>query len=149
MNWNIVLSIAIMIVSFLASYQLTACTFCNSVTGSIHPGDSFNKCLWHFIAVIRQHPCQSWCNANCKIWWFDGWFWCLKIINQPQNDFKIKIKIINTKWFKIKIKNHSDDLKSRFKIKWFEIIPNTANVPSSICSLLYICHAILGGAGHV
>jgi len=41
-----------------------------------------------------------------------------------QNDFKIEI--INTKLFKIKIKNHSNDLKSRFKVILFEIIPNTA-----------------------
>ena len=74
--------------------------------------------------------------------WFDGWFWCFKNINQPQNDFKIKI--INTKWFKIKIKNHTEGLKSWFKIKWFEIIPNTACVIVSFIVCLsdnrhYLC----------
>ena len=43
-RWTaVVLSIAIVIVTFQASYQLTACTFCNSGTGYIHHGDSFNN----------------------------------------------------------------------------------------------------------
>ena len=46
------------IVTFQASYQLTACTFRNS--GILH-GDSFNKCSWHFTAVIRRHPFQLIC----------------------------------------------------------------------------------------
>ena len=39
----VVLSIAIVIVTSQASYQLTACTFRNSGTGCIHHSDSFNK----------------------------------------------------------------------------------------------------------
>ena len=39
----VVLSIAIVIVTFQASYQLTACTFRNSGTGCIRHGDSFNN----------------------------------------------------------------------------------------------------------
>ena len=74
--------------------------------------------------VRLSNCCSAVCTATCKIWWFDGWFWWLKIINHSQNDFKIKIT--NKYWFKIKIINHSDWLKSRFKIIWFEIIPNTA-----------------------
>ena len=61
-----------------------------------------------------------------------------KVIFFPKN-IKSKSKSI-TKWFEIKIKDHyfqviltqnhkiTSDLKSRFQIKWFQIIPNTAFV---------------------
>jgi len=50
--------------------------------------------------------------------------------NQAQNDFKIKI--INKKLFKINSKNHTNVLKSRFKIIRFEIIPNTDTINTQV-----------------
>jgi len=109
-------------------------TFRNSGTGCIHHGDSFNKCLWHFTAVIRRHPLQliCWvrdCSKNRifgKISWFAGRLWWFKIINQAQNDLKSKLK------------NHTDDLKSRFKIIRFEIIPNTGSYCKSVKSFTHV-----------
>jgi len=51
--------------------------------------------------------------------------------NQAQND--CKIKIINKKLFKINSKNHTNVLKSRFKIIQFEqIIPDTDTINTQV-----------------